>query len=88
MHNHGTAVLTGPAEAMPAGITGASARDQWLARCTEDAAKALAHGQRGPAATCSPRTGIQPEAGTLPGLRRYGLHVDGRRVHPLLLRTR
>jgi hypothetical protein len=44
MHDHGTAVLPGTAEAAPASTLGASVRDQWLARCTEDAAKALATG--------------------------------------------
>ena len=42
MHTHGTAVLNGPAETTPAGITPASARDQWLTKCTDAAAKALA----------------------------------------------
>jgi hypothetical protein len=44
MHTYCTAVLPGTAEATPADTTGAGARDQWLARCTEDAAKALATG--------------------------------------------
>ena len=44
MHTHGTAVLDGPAEATPVQKTGTSARDQWLAKCTDDAAKALATG--------------------------------------------
>ena len=42
MHAHGTAVLTESAEAITAVLPGASARDQWVARCTDDAAKALA----------------------------------------------
>lgn len=44
MHNHATAVLDGPAEATSASTPGTSARDQWIARCTDDAAKALATG--------------------------------------------
>ena len=44
MHTHGTAVLDGPAETTPAGTTAASARDQWLTKCTDAAAKALATG--------------------------------------------
>ncbi len=47
MHNHRTAVLPGTAEATPAVTTGTSARDQWLAKCMEDAAKALATGNAG-----------------------------------------
>ena len=42
MHAHGTAVLSPSAEASTADLPGASARDQWVARCTDDAAKALA----------------------------------------------
>jgi len=41
MHSHATAVLPGTAEAAPAVTIGASARDQWLAKSTDDAAKAL-----------------------------------------------
>ena len=41
MHTRGTAVLDGPAETTPAGITTASARDQWLTKCTDAAANAL-----------------------------------------------
>jgi hypothetical protein len=44
MHNHGIAVLPGPAEAPPAATIGASARERWLAKSTNDAAKALATG--------------------------------------------
>jgi hypothetical protein len=42
MHDHGTAVLTESAGPASAVMSGASARDQWVARCTDDAARALA----------------------------------------------
>ena len=42
MHNHGTAVLTRAAEAEPASMPGASARDVWVAQCESQLAKALA----------------------------------------------
>jgi hypothetical protein len=44
MHTHGTAVLPEPTDTTSANTTGASTRDQWLAKSTEDAAKALATG--------------------------------------------
>lgn len=42
MHNHGTAVLSRPAEATSPISAGASARDRWLAKCESQLAEALA----------------------------------------------
>lgn len=44
MHTHGTAVLDRPAEATCPSGPGASARNQWLARCESQLAEALATG--------------------------------------------
>lgn len=42
MQSHGTAVLSEPTGTASAVSAGASARDQWLAKCTDDAATAIA----------------------------------------------
>jgi hypothetical protein len=45
MQSHGTAVLARPAEAAaPVSLSGASARDRWLAKCESQLAEALATG--------------------------------------------
>jgi hypothetical protein len=87
MHTHGTAVLPEATETISANTSGASARDQWLAKSTEDAAKALATGNAA-LLPLLPELVFCPRPATVPGLRRYRLHVDGRGVHPLPLHGR